>query len=133
MLLAHPAPYTPPPLVAHVETKSVAASPDDTYCSCVATAIMQGVPLPMIDAKDIPANSVPHVGAAILMTYPDKDHPGQMIGHVGTILALGNDIFAVEGNFKKCAKTTRHIAWDDPHIRGFWSPQQPLTLSTPNP
>ena len=81
---------------------------------------MGGVPLPPspIDAKDIPNNGTPHKGNVVLLNYNG-------IGHAALILEMYPGGFYVrETNFEKCRQTERLIEFDDPAIRGFFSPSE---------
>ena len=91
-------------------------------CSCIKIARNVGVPIPMgTNAADLKPNASPHVGALMLLKYGDVSHVAVIAGYVG-------DGFVVrEGNFKRgvpCVATGRVVAWNDPHIVGFWYPVQ---------
>lgn len=90
--------------------------PKSILGSCVKTARHLGVKLPRGDAKDLQPNSTPHVGIAVLLSYPKAEH-------VAVITGLGEHGFAIaEGNYKANQYTERFIYWNDKSIRGFYNP-----------
>lgn len=95
---------------------STSTVPTSVYCSCVKSARLLGVEdLPKIpDPSVLKPNSSPVIGAAVLLDYN--------VPHIAVVTKLLEDGFMIlEGNFHKCKKTYRFIAWNDPHLRGFWT------------
>ena len=94
---------------------------ESVWCSCIQTARTEGLNLPVTaDAKDIEPNIFGNIGITagdgILLSYPEID-----IGHIAVILELReNGYYISEGNYQRCKKTQRVIAYDDPRIKGLW-------------
>ena len=60
----------------------------------------------------------PVLNGLVLMSYKNG------VDHVAVIKDLDykGGFLVTEGNYKKCKLTTRLIEWNDPSIKGFWSP-----------
>lgn len=87
------------------------------YCSCIKTARAAGIAIPMgTDAKDLQPNTTPEEGVLALFSYTKDDHAA----YVTKIREHG--FWVLEGNYEKCRRTIRFVDWDDPHIRGFYTP-----------
>lgn len=91
---------------------------DPVACSCVIFA-SQFLDLPKnTDAIDLISNSQPYIGGGILLNY-------ESIGHIAIIIDFKDNGFLVkESNYKECKYTTRLISFDDPAIRGFYTPRE---------
>ena len=84
-------------------------------CSCVRTAIAEGLKIPLKDAKDLKPNGQPIIGGGVLFYYPKTD-----THHVAYIKAFTENGFLVkEGNFKPCQFSEREVLWSDKFITGF--------------
>ena len=96
---------------------------DSPDCYCVTSARNEGVDIPKVDsASDLIPNSEPRVGGLVLFQYED-------VSHVAVIKDFVDEgMKVVEGNYKPCEKTERVVAWNDPFIRGFWSPDNGKTI-----
>lgn len=90
-----------------------------TLCNCYAYLASLIGELPHM--ADIVPNTTPHVGAVAVFYYHDK-HTGALVKHVALIDKISATGFTVaESNFTHCVFDRRVIAWDDPHVAGFWS------------
>ena len=86
-------------------------------CSCIRTAIAEGLKIPLKDAKDLEPNGEPVVGGGVIFYYPKTD-----TSHVAVIKEFTENGFVIkEGNFKKCVISQRLVLWNDPFIYGFIS------------
>ena len=95
----------------------IISADDSTFCSCVRTAQYLGAKLPMVDAQYFQQfkRTMPTLNGLVLLQYGK-------VSHVAVIKGFKeNGIVVSEGNYKKCAITTRIIDYNNPNIRGFWS------------
>lgn len=89
----------------------------DRLCSCVVYASRFILLPPIKTPADLPTNSYPLIGGAVLLEYS--------IGgsHIGIITKFVEGGFEIrEANFRRCKESFRFISWQDTHIRGFYSP-----------
>ena len=86
-----------------------------TLCSCMWGLRAMGINLKG-NATDLIPNSTPTIGGVVKLIY-------NRIGHAAKITKFTKDGMLVrETNYKKCAWTTREIAFNDPAIAGFLIP-----------
>ena len=106
-----------PPIV-YKSPKKETKTEVSIFCSCIETARAEGVDIPIgTNAGDLKPNSLPVIGALILLKYKNADH-------VAKILEFKAEGFlVVEGNFKPCQRGTRIVYYIDSFIRGFWIPE----------
>lgn len=82
-------------------------------CFCVKIAKILGLKVPPGDAKDLVPNGTPDLGNGILFDYHG-------VRHIAVIQGFMDQGWLVEeGNFKKCKRTKRIVAWNDRFIIGF--------------
>lgn len=75
--------------------------------------VSQFVKLPL--AQLILPNSTPYVGAVVVFQYK--------VPHYAIVKSLQEDGFIVkESNYTPGVIGERFIKWDDPHLKGFYSP-----------
>ena len=68
------------------------------------------------NASDLSPNTPPFKGAVALFNYDG-------VYHAALVTDLFYNFFTVkEMNYEPCKKTVRKIKWNDPALRGFWSP-----------
>jgi hypothetical protein len=86
-------------------------------CNCYLLAeVLTDYKLPrMIDI--IPNEIYPKVGGLVILRYTNNKH----IVVVTKVTEEG--IWIREANFKPCALGSRLLSWQDPHIKGYYSPQ----------
>jgi len=95
-----------------------------SVCSCISQLRIEGIKLPkyFIEARDFIPNSPPVIGGVAIFKY-------KKASHVAVIKKFTKNGFIIsEANYSPCLTGTREIAWDDPHLKGFWTP-----LSHPTP
>ncbi len=90
---------------------------EQTYCSCVSY-LRDFIPsTPHVDAEwfvNFP-RVTPAVGEVAMFNYDG-------VYHVAFVSEINDGGFVIqEANFHKCQKGTRTIAWNDPHLVGFWA------------
>lgn len=116
------------PIIYIAEAKDIillekAVSPEEVVvtrdCSCIKGARDYGVDIPYnTDAKDLKTNTMPVVGALILLTYPNSEHVGV------TIEFDGVGVLFYEENFDNppngCRQGFRFVKWGSKEIKGFW-------------
>lgn len=84
-------------------------------CSCILYA-QNYIKLPAVKSvSELPANSYPAIGRAVLFRYSNSDHIG-----IITNWEIGG--FKIrESNYHKCQENFRIIKFNDKAIRGFYS------------
>ena len=103
-------------------------------CSCVVYLQEQGVEL-YGDAIDLNPNyfGSPERGDVVLLHYPDKENPGDIIGHAALVEAsYPGGMWVSEDNFRKCQHTQRLVKWDDPYIYGYVRANNPYEVDITN-
>ena len=87
-----------------------------TICNCRSevSRLLAKIGSKLPKGEVIPNNSYPKVGGVIILQYKD-------LKHYAYVEKVGEDgIHISEANFIKCARSKRVIAFDDPHIIGYW-------------
>ena len=108
--------YVEPVIVEPTVEPIVIEQPLEDACFCVKTARKYShFVLPRQDAQDFIPNSPPVIGGLVLLRYGDLDHVAV------TLYIMPGGVWVREGNYNKCAESERFIAFDDPHLLGFWS------------
>jgi len=104
--------YTPPPkpVVKQISNPSI-------YCSCVLTVkAWTGYSTPVGFARNWPKNTDTPVVGGVVITNEG------WAGHVAYIMEVTTETITVkEGNFRRCALSTRIIPLTSPVILGYWS------------
>lgn len=89
-------------------------------CNCYLYVKTRIHNLPKMDA--IAPNGPPTVGSVAIFTYHDRV-TGVLERHIAVVDHLGAITFTVaETNDVHCLFDRREVAWDDPHLQGFWTP-----------
>ena len=97
---------------------------DGIACYCVTYVRSLGVKIPIgTNAEDFTANTTPVIGGLALFKFSNN------VYHVAKITIMQGTRFKVEqANKIKCTLNEEWHNWNDPAIRGFWSPQGVDTL-----
>lgn len=92
------------------------------FCYCVTTARQLGVDIPIgTNADEFKPNTTPHIGSLALFQYDD-------VSHVAVVSEINKDNFKVrQGNKERCEYSEEWVAWDNPHLKGFWAPERRST------
>ena len=96
-------------------------------CQCVTGVKHFGAQVPDVaHAGELPAIASIEVGGLALFTYEANEQWPEGIPHVSYITDITATGFWVkETNYERCTETRRHIDFNDPNLRGFYSYQQP--------